>query len=190
MIFLFKLDLFKMQKVIKWSFLFLLIALPVSIYVFLQAFGVNKFTIPIYHEDGITDIVSGCNQSLGQHLVAPFIGNDSTSSKNVNRIVIYNIGEVDEAQALDKSNNLLMLEEKLVVWNTVVYQNLTNKTDELVKFAKCGLILRNIEVIGDYIKNDTLVLVDAQRRIRGYYGVLDRVEVDRLITEVNILLTE
>lgn len=191
MIFLFKHhSIKKMQKLIKWLFLFMLIALPVSVYVFLQAFGENKFTIPIYHEEGITDIVTGCNQNLGQHIVPAFVENDSISTQNLIGIVIYNIGDVDKAQELDKSNNLLMLDEKLDVWNNVVYQDLTSKTDELVKFANCGLVLRNIEVVGDYIKNDTLVLVDNQRRIRGYYSVLDRVEVDRLITEVNVLLTE
>jgi protein SCO1/2 len=179
-----------MQKVIKWLFLFLLIALPVSVYVFLQAFGDNKFTIPIYYEKGITDIVTGCDQTLGQHIVPAFVENDSISTQYLNGIVIYNIGDVDKAQELEKSNNLLMLNEKLDVWKHVVYEDLTNNKDELVKFANCGLILRHIEVVHDYIKNDTLVLVDNQGRIRGYYGVLDRVEVDRLITEVNVLLTE
>lgn len=176
-----------MQKVIKWSFLFLLIALPVSIYVFLQTFGENKFKIPVYYENGISDPSIGCSLLKGQHFV-PYI--DASDEETNKEIVIFNVGGVNEALKIQKSNNLLMLYDKLDDWENVEYQDITFGSEELLNFARCGLNLKNIDLLDSIILNDTLVLVDSERRIRGYYGVLDRVEVDRLITEVNILMTE
>jgi len=43
-------------------------------------------------------------------------------------------------------------------------------------------------VPSDYIP--TFILVDPEKRIRGYYQTLDREEIDRLILETKILLYE
>jgi protein SCO1/2 len=42
----------------------------------------------------------------------------------------------------------------------------------------------------DFIHSDKLVLVDKERRIRGFYSGTQREEVDRLITEIQVLLSE
>lgn len=168
----------------------MLIALPVSIYVFLQAFGVNKFEIPIYYEKGISNKESNCPKGNGQHHVGNFISKDSTEQAVIDQIMIYHIGSVKENEAMTMSNNLLMLQEALEGWDNVVYRDYNLKTEELIKFTKCDLNLQFAQIQRNVILNDTLVLVDGKKRIRGYFGVLDRVEVDRLITEVNILLTE
>lgn len=40
------------------------------------------------------------------------------------------------------------------------------------------------------IHDGTFVLVDSERRIRGYYNGLEKAETDRLINDINILLKE
>lgn len=58
---------------------------------------------------------------------------------------------------------------------------------------RCGFLLGVQDGNGipaDYSHSDRVVLVDSQGRIRGYYSGTDREEVDRLITEMRILLEE
>jgi protein SCO1 len=63
----------------------------------------------------------------------------------------------------------------------------------LYEMARCGFLLPVQEGDGgeeDFIHSNRLVLVDAQRRIRGYYEGDDRKDVDRLIQEIKILKAE
>lgn len=67
----------------------------------------------------------------------------------------------------------------------------TGEKSTINKLIQCGFILPVAEqtLAVTAPENLQLVLVDGQRRIRGYYGS-DRKEVDRLITEIKILLEE
>lgn len=69
----------------------------------------------------------------------------------------------------------------------------TGGKDEIANLIRCGFILPvrfdNSEQ-PDSNHSDRLVLVDSQKRIRGYYAGTDREDVDRLITEMKILLEE
>lgn len=72
---------------------------------------------------------------------------------------------------------------------------LTGEKAAIHELVRCGFILpvqQNDDVAGvaDYSHSDKVVLVDSQRRIRGYYSGTDREDVDRLITEMKILLEE
>lgn len=42
----------------------------------------------------------------------------------------------------------------------------------------------------DFVHSDKLILIDKEKRIRGYYSGTSRDEVDRLITEIQVLLSE
>jgi protein SCO1/2 len=59
--------------------------------------------------------------------------------------------------------------------------------------ARCGYFISAKEGTNenlDFIHSDKLVLVDMEGRIRGYYSGTKRTEVDRLITEIQVLLGE
>jgi protein SCO1 len=60
--------------------------------------------------------------------------------------------------------------------------------------ARCGYFVSAKPATNDlkldFIHSDKLVLVDKERRIRGFYSGTQREEVDRLITEIQVLLTE
>ena len=60
------------------------------------------------------------------------------------------------------------------------------------ELAHCGFILLNIANItnSNPIQNDTFVLIDKQRRIRGYYKGTDFEDIDRMMIELDILLSE
>lgn len=179
-----------MQKTIKWVFLFLLIALPVAIYFFLQAFGENKFAIPILYMNGIENRADGCPEVLDQYYVPRLTDYDTTLEGTSSEIVIYNLGRVKESDQLLKSNNLVMLNEKMNIWPRVGFFDANEKSEWLFNFAKCGLNLEVSFSDDSLLLNDNLVLIDSERKIRGYYNVLERQEIDRMITEIEILLKE
>lgn len=74
-------------------------------------------------------------------------------------------------------------------WNLV-----TGSKDSIYKLAgPYGFFLNAQEikdVDNDFIHDNHFVLVDKEGRIRGYYDGTDKKEVDRLITEIAILLHE
>ncbi len=179
-----------MQKIIKWVLLFLVLGLPVCIYVFLRTFGVNKFEIPIFYQNGIDNRVEGCNETSGQYLLPSIHDFDTAIDANIEGAVLYNIGTVAKKDQLNKSNNLILLEEKLDSWQSLNYQVINLKSEELLEFYRCGLNLNATFSEDSLIINNLLVLIDEQRRIRGYYDVLERKEMDRLIIEIDILINE
>jgi protein SCO1/2 len=74
---------------------------------------------------------------------------------------------------------------------------LTGDKDELYKLARQSyFVLKPAEAqnLGDgnsdFIHTNNFVLVDRDRRIRGYYDGTDAVEVDKLIGDIRILLKE
>lgn len=70
---------------------------------------------------------------------------------------------------------------------------ITGAKKDIYRLARCGFIMPVQDGNGeplDFIHSDKLVLVDAQKRIRGYFSGTDREDVDRLILEIKILLSE
>lgn len=66
----------------------------------------------------------------------------------------------------------------------------TGDKELLYQTARCGFLLPVQAGDGsdeDFIHSNKLVLVDAQRRIRGYYDGDTREDVDRLIQEIKII---
>ncbi|MCS6968704.1 MAG: SCO family protein [Cytophagales bacterium] len=60
--------------------------------------------------------------------------------------------------------------------------------------ARCGYFIAtrpaSSDTTIDFIHSDKFVLVDKEKRIRGYYSGTRRQDVDRLITEIQVLLAE
>ena len=70
---------------------------------------------------------------------------------------------------------------------------LTGDPDSLFRIAREGFLvnaIRDTTREAAFIHSSSLVLLDSQRRIRGYYDVNMRGEVDKLIDEIKLLLTE
>ena len=77
------------------------------------------------------------------------------------------------------------------------WQLLTGEKAQIYKLAKYGYFVTakendpeatNIE--DQFVHTDKFVLVDKEGQIRGYYDGTNRKDVDRLITEISILLQE
>lgn len=64
---------------------------------------------------------------------------------------------------------------------------------DVLELARRGLLVDAIQDTtreAAFIHSSSLILMDSRRRIRGYYDVTHRKEVDRLIDEVKLLLVE
>lgn len=158
----------------KGFYLAIALCLPVFIFMFLRFFGKNQFNIPVYYQNGVADIASEC-------------GGDYTKSYYVPDSVIGLAGQGESTRAtlvlLDSSPQLETNLKRL--WNDfekseVAILNLENYSPQrLLKWKRCVLMLE---------EPWTVVLVDEQKRIRGYYNPVSLEETDRMLVELKILL--
>lgn len=67
----------------------------------------------------------------------------------------------------------------------------TGEKKELYQLARSGFYITAVEGDGgteDFIHSERLVLVDAEKRIRGYYDGTDPASVDKLIADIQKLM--
>jgi protein SCO1/2 len=193
--------------------LFLLIGLPVIIFLFLKFFGVNQHDIPVFYTQGVDTTFTSCNFGAAPHYVPQFTFGATTQPQknNFDGNVIYYLSQADNSTTSQKiKNELRRIEAMHSDWDRlnivllrpnssgeeeksemreienslIIYMGVADSTS-IKQFARCGLIL-DFDYTDVQI-NNTLVLVDEQRRIRGYYDALDLDEVDRLMLELKIL---
>lgn len=70
---------------------------------------------------------------------------------------------------------------------------LTGEKEAFYSLIRCGFVLPVEDGDGspdDFIHSPMFVLMDKENRIRGYYNGTQREEVDRLIMEINVLLSQ
>jgi len=178
-----------MKNLRKVLFLIAALVVPSLIYIFLRGFGNNKFEIPIFYEDGVS--IEGCNTSSSAHLVQfenytlhgaqlfyfPQWVNDDEFYRQCNRI-------------REKQPNVIFTAIADST-NYTVFGNLLMVSDEahLYEIANCSLVLGQEVAISNPIYNQ-LVLVDAKKRIRGYFNGNELEDMDRLDVELDILKRE
>lgn len=187
----------------KWLFLFLMLALPVLIYLFLQAFGDNRFDIPVYYENGIEQPLDGCMK-----------GPDSTNFKiehirtDLEGIVVYGFA-MGKGFTNDELNNIrvflnryndvqgvtlsILTTDMMLISDleeSILQRQIVTKKG-LLAYARCML---QVDLAYDMesanLAPRQFVLCDQQKRIRGYYNVDDLEEMDRLNTEIDILMNQ
>ena len=150
----------------KIIYLSLALLLPAIIFVFLKYFGKNEFDIPVYSKHGVFEI-SNSKESL-QYFVP-----DSVLMKwkwSGSPALISSATE-NEAEVLKQ----LIADTKLIGIQLITL----GKDDEI---AKKDIL---------FVKEPwNAVLVDGQKRIRGYYKLSNRDEMDRLEVELKILLKD
>lgn len=189
----------------KGIFLFLLILLPVIIFLFLKGLGRNEFTIPVYYEKGLGDSLSTpcLDRARAQYIIkSPFVNGDKIKIIHFERVdgplTLFRLeelervqdvfGEDPEVELVTSVNEVSMsLQEVEDYKNRIQFfdgfwkrQALDSMTWAKLKY--CGVAMSNLD--------NRVVLVDKQNRIRGYYNITEREETDRLILELRILKTE
>ncbi len=189
----------------KGIFLFLLILLPIIIFLFLKRFGRNEFSIPVYYEQGLGDSLSTpcLDRSKNQYVIAsPFVSEEKIQIIHFERVdgplTLFRLeelervqdvfGEDPEVELITSVNGVSMsLQDVEDYKNRIRFYDSFWKRQELDSlawsgFKYCGVAMSNLD--------NRVVLVDKQNRIRGYYNITEREETDRLILELRILKTE
>ncbi len=182
--------------------LFLVIGLPVVIFLFLKAFGNNEFTIPVYYEQGLGDSLSTpcLDRSAEQYIVK-----DASLPVGVLKVVHFErmdgpvlktrLEELERVQDVfyDMENiQLLTYLNTATIKGTEIsdYDKRIQFLDQFWKVNEldstawadlkyCGVAMSSLD--------NRVVLVDDENKIRGYYNILERDETDRLILELRIL---
>jgi hypothetical protein len=156
----------------KSTYLLLALILPIGVFVFLRIFGKNEFTIPIYYEQGVTEVKPACSYTYP----VPYTIPDS---------IMQRVGVVEKTVVLlvaDTSAEVLVglkrLEEE---FGSDDFKIITPAVEiaSLDHWYSCFFFLE---------RPWSAILIDPEKRIRGYYSPNTREEVDRLIVEMKILL--
>ena len=77
--------------------------------------------------------------------------------------------------------------------NPEIWQLLTGSKDQIYDLARKSYFAAKIELLDEFeefVHTENFVLIDKQKRIRGYYNGISTKDVDRLIEEIEILLEE
>ncbi len=204
-----------MKSIRKVGILLALLAVPVLVYFFLRNFGQNHYEVPVYYTDGVA--ATGCPATSQPHQV-PSISlqqaDDSQSPGETtldNRLsVIYLFSSPCDSACQQVLEELARVQDVFEKEETVQlmavsgseaeipslrnlaqkfnsrsaqWKFLTGSRQEVQVLAHCGLLLDEQKGVVHPV-----VLIDGERRIRGYYTGTDAAEIDRLILEIRILL--
>lgn len=171
----------------KFIYLFLALVLPGLIFIFLKKFGKNEFTIPVYFEHGI-EPDSICSLKVEGVYTIPDsvfarIGLDKKSSARI--VVVYpfvkdDLSEVSRVSLKYISDNV----------ETAIVTGIQNNPESDLKrvflnyneFGPLVYCLLRVE------EPWSVVLIDENNHIRGFYDGSRRDEMDRLDLELSILL--
>lgn len=148
--------------------LFLALLLPMLVYIFLKQFGRNRFDLPVFYEEGIGRELPGCPPNSAVPYTLP-------------EVILRTWGWKEEGVSL------------IVLDSAAVERNLQRVQDEFnpdeyarVNVDSASYDIRSCVLLaGD---TSSVVMVDSEKRIRGYYNPVTRKETDRLILELKIIL--
>jgi protein SCO1 len=203
-----------MNRIVKVVILLLMLAIPIGIILFLHSFGRNEYTLPVFYEEGM----KVCDTSTTLHTIPDFtffspIAGKITTEVLEEKISVVNFFEAgckgdcpsvfdalanlqsdfatnDQVQIISISTGLVLKDTLLAFAqkyksDAVKWLYLIEKQAKVLDLAKCGF---GLDEINDLHPLETVVLIDDQKRIRGYYNIADAKEADRLVLEIRILL--
>ncbi|RAV98584.1 hypothetical protein [Pseudochryseolinea flava] len=155
----------------KFIYLFLALLLPGCIFVFLKLFGRNEFAVaPLYQSAPPT--VTGCSNVTLPYSVPDTVLSTLNFGRDKLVVVIFDETTVDGRAQIDRVTDEIKDDAVHIIHHT----SLDVKTSS---WKRCTFFLAEPR---------NTVLVDAQGKIRGEYTMSDREEVDRLLTEITIIL--
>lgn len=155
----------------KSIFLFLALLLPVCIFLFLKFFGKNEFSVAPLYSNAYPENIDECENKI----TLPYVIPDSiklsfdVQSDSLSLIYFGDLRENSEVQLKRVNND----------FKDAVMLHVVSPSEESLKLKKCVFFLKD---------PFDLVLIDPAGIIRGQYIAADREEIDRLLTELTILL--
>ena len=155
----------------KITYLLVALALPGLIFIFLKIFGKNHFDIPVYYKNGISDSLRECSGMHHGQYTLPDSVLAIFSNKNAEASLFVDASERSNKE-LEKLKQSFENQLQIISLEGI-------EPARLNRIKKCNLLLK---------EPWKAVLIDNQKRIRGYYAFNSLEETDRLNVEVEILL--
>jgi hypothetical protein len=159
------------MKLTKPLILFLALLFPACIFVFLKFFGDNQFDVPPLFANEYPKGFTECRQSL----TLPYHVADSIQeafSADLKPLTLIKFGEA----SAESESQLSRIKNE-----TEINFQLAKTADSTLRIKECVFFLRD---------SLDLVFIDKEGLIRGQYISTDREEMDRLLTEISILLKQ
>ena len=180
-----------MKKTQKVMIMISVLLAPIFVFLFLKEYGDNKFELPVYYPDG--NPITECDRRDGQHKLTKEI----VITNNLKLPALFYLPTEEQSEYYSDLYNvlskypdvkiraLLKTEGSVVAQDGI--QSVRLGSVEYDKFINCELVLGEDHWLKEPI-NDKYVLIDSQRRIRGYYEVDNLDDIERLDVELDILL--
>ena len=198
------------NKGLRTILLVFLLSAPALFYLFLQLFGDNHYQVPVLYDQGVKENIEGCFFSDKQHFVSEFnlynheggMTDEAIFADKLTIVDFFSIPCRENSKLLSAMKNLETVFKDYPVQivsistDTAFYRDSSVSFDErlflfgekelVYRLARCSFVLPLKKE--DFCEEATLVLVDDQKRIRGYYETADKEELERLTDEIKILL--
>ncbi len=179
------------MKIKQTVILLLAMVVPIGIFIFLKVFGENKFAVePLYQTGTIT-----VNSECGVNYTTPYSVSDTVLKdlqwNNTDSLTLYIF---DQPTVDEKALNIRISESysENQIRHYIISSDSTKVAatgNEPVVLWKDNVTIEQLRECFFLMENKTnAVLIDKQKRIRGYYALADRAEADRLLVEVKIIV--
>jgi len=207
-----------MKREVKILILIFILLIPAALYIFLQTFGQNEYSLPVYPVGGVEKLSdTGVNERIysdkiilpdmydpqGHHLEQEVFSENIivlelvSDGDNVLRRD-YQINRVSDIFRKERSVRLLRVFEK---GDTATYLEHDSGIDQRDNVSVCYIGIEEMRTLARHqlalgvdhdqkMALEQLVLIDKDQRIRGYYDIRDVEDIDRLILEIKILLNQ
>ena len=181
---------FIMKKIQKVIIMISVLLAPIFVFLFLKEFGTNEFELPIYYPEG--NPISECNRGDGQHRFTKEI----VFNNDLKLPALFYLPSDEQSEYYSDLHNVLSKYPGVDIWalsieKSVVAQegvkSLIADSKKYSEFINCELVLGEDHWLNEPVTNK-YVLIDAQRRIRGYYECDNLDDIERLDVELDILL--
>ena len=171
----------------KILYLFLALALPGLIFVFLKLFGKNEFEVPVYYQEGFpADTVCLASVSGAYHIPDSIFNKIGSKKFRTSHIVAIYPFIKDDLSELNRIAEKYQAEKV----ETIIVSGMPNLPKSSLSVTQLNYDSFGWVVTCGLRVNEpwSVVLVDDQNRIRGYYDGSRRDEMDRLDLELSIIL--
>lgn len=169
----------------KFIYLFLALALPGLIFVFLKRFGKNEFTVPVYFEAGLVpDSICNLSAPAPYHVPDSIIQKIGFTSSIIKVAVVYPFVKDDLTEIIRVKDKYVSDSVEVIVISGIPNNPKTDLRIQFLDYKDFGsTVLCWLQVNEPW----SVVLLDDKNQIRGYYDG-SRDEMDRLDLELSILL--
>jgi sRNA-binding regulator protein Hfq len=178
-----------MSKTIKITILAISFSIICLFYIFSHKFRKNKFKIPIFYTNGVN--IKGCKKTEGQHIV-------QFENYNLLEVQLFFFHNwINKAEFYQQCKRI-QAKHPTIKFTAIADSTIQSELGsvllvmdkkQLYKIANCALVVGKKSIIHSPVYNQ-LVLVDKQKRIRGYYKGDDLEDMNRLDIELHVLNKE